>query len=162
NTPRLHTLLFTFASLLWSLGSLAPLGWADAPVNAPAGPDAGADDALAPPPGDPWTAPQQQRGSRPNAFDRLVFKIRIVPHWFDHDSHCWYRNDLPGGAKEFILVEAERGRRAPAFDHQRLAAALREAAGVDTYRADRLPFNEIEFVDGTRAIRFQVGETTWS
>src|SRR5690348_11331185 len=53
-----------------------------------------------------------------------VYKARIAPHWFHHDTRFWYRNDLRGGAREFILVDAERGTRLPAFDHQRLAAAL--------------------------------------
>jgi dipeptidyl aminopeptidase/acylaminoacyl peptidase len=163
NTPRLRLLVFGLAMLLLSLGGLACRTWADAPLNAPAEPEAGADDDFAVPPGDPWAAPQpQQRGSRPNAFDRLVFKARIVPHWLGDHTRFGYRNDLPDGAKEFILVDAERGRRAPAFDHQKLAAALRKAAGVETYRADRLPFDEIEFVDGAKSVRFQVGDTTWS
>src|SRR5262245_37017529 len=163
NITRLRPLLFTFAMLFWSVGGPATLGRADAPLNTPAEPEAGADEDFAVPPGDPWAAPQpQQRGSRPNAADRLVFKARIVPHWFGDHTRFWYRNDLSGGAKEFLLVDAERGHRAPAFDHQKLAAALRKAAGVDTYRADRLPFDDIEFVDDAKAIRFQVGEATWS
>ena len=39
---------------------------------------------------------------------RLVFKTRITPHWFDQNNRFWYRNDLAGGAQEFILVDAER------------------------------------------------------
>src|SRR5205085_10282371 len=72
----------------------------------------------------------------------------------------WYRNDLPGGTKEFILVDAEAGNRREAFDHTKLAAALSKAAGQD-YRADRLPFDSIEFVDTSRAVRFKVGGTAW-
>ncbi|HZW31580.1 MAG TPA: DUF885 family protein, partial [Isosphaeraceae bacterium] len=103
----------------------------------------------------------QQRAPRPNAFDRLVFKARIAPHWFHHDSRFWYRNDLPGGAKEFILVDADRGTRAPAFDHDKLAAALSKAVEGQTYRADRLPFDDIEFLDDAQAIRFRLGNATW-
>src|SRR4030065_1756143 len=65
-----------------------------------------------------------------------VFKNRIVPHWFvfrtpdGADNTCfWYRNDLIGNSKEFILVNAERGTRQAAFDHQKLASALSRAAG---------------------------------
>ena len=56
----------------------------------------------------------------------LVFKTRITPHWFHQDNRFWYRNDLPGGAGEFIVVDAEHGSRQPAFDHQKLAAGLIE------------------------------------
>src|SRR5689334_2243055 len=100
------------------------------------------------PPGDPWYEPSpQQRGPRPTEADRLVFKMRIAPHWFDGDDRLWYRNDLAGGAREFIMVDAARGTRGPAFDHARLAAALAKASGKD-YKADRLPFDEIELSDG--------------
>ncbi|HZW31362.1 MAG TPA: hypothetical protein VFF52_11680, partial [Isosphaeraceae bacterium] len=58
NPPRLGPLLFGFALLLWSLGSLATLGRADAPLNRQGEPEAGADEDFAPPPGDPWSGPQ--------------------------------------------------------------------------------------------------------
>ena len=64
-------------------------------------------------------------------------KMRITPHWFHQDNRFWYRNDLAGGAKEFILVDAEHGTRQPAFDHQKLAAGLSKAAGGEAYKADQ-------------------------
>jgi dipeptidyl aminopeptidase/acylaminoacyl peptidase len=89
-----------------------------------------------------------------------VYKTQLTPHWFDNNRRFWYRNDTRGGAKEFVLVDAEKGQRAPAFDHEKLAAALSKAAAAK-YRADRLPFDSIEFVDGVKAVRFQVGSATW-
>jgi dipeptidyl aminopeptidase/acylaminoacyl peptidase len=100
---------------------------------------------------------QGERRSRPRG---RVYKDRITPHWFAHNTRFWYRNDLPGGAKEFISVDAEAGTRHAAFDHKRLAAALSKAAGQD-YSADRLPFDHIELVDDSKAVRFTVGDTTW-
>src|SRR5437763_1857989 len=44
-----------------------------------------------------------------------VYKDRITPHWFDNNTRFWYRNDLAGGAREFVLVDAGRGARATAF-----------------------------------------------
>ncbi|MBN1360673.1 MAG: prolyl oligopeptidase family serine peptidase [Sedimentisphaerales bacterium] len=85
-----------------------------------------------------------------------VYKDRITPYWFDDGTRFWYRNDLAGGTKEFILVDAESGTRQFAFDHDRLAAALSEATG-ETCQADRLPFDSIEF-NGV-AVRFKVGGT---
>ncbi len=75
------------------------------------------------------------------------YKGQITPHWFAENKCFWYRNDLSGGAKEFILVNAEQGTRQPAFDHAKLAAALSQAAGAE-YKADRLPFDAIEFAEG--------------
>src|SRR5262245_2275812 len=89
-----------------------------------------------------------------------VFKAKVEPHWLDNNSRFWYRNDLRGGATEFILVDAEKGSRGPAFDHPRLAEALSKAAGTG-YQADRLPFRTIEFVEGGKAVRFRVGEAAW-
>src|ERR1043166_3249983 len=75
-----------------------------------------------------------------------VFKATITPHWFDNNTRFWYRNDLKGGTKEFILVDATQGTRERAFDHQRLAEALTKAAGKN-YQGDKLPFDSIEFVE---------------
>lgn len=111
------------------------------------------------PPGDPWYEPLQQRRRRPSEGDRLVFKARIVPHWFDGDDRFWYRNDLAGGTREFVLVDARSGTRSPAFDHDRLAASLSKATGK-TYEADRLPFDEIKFKD-RNTIRVHIDDNDW-
>jgi hypothetical protein len=88
------------------------------------------------------------------------YKGQVTPHWFADNKSFWYRNDLSGNVKEFILVNAEQGTRQPAFDHQRLAAALSEAAGTE-YQANQLPFNNIEFTDDAKSVRFTVEQTTW-
>src|SRR5215510_575372 len=88
---------------------------------------------------------------------RRVFRDRITPHWCASDQRFWYRNDLRDGAKEFVAVDAERGVREPAFDHAKLAAALSKAAGKD-FRADKLPFDNIAFVEGGKVVAFKVGD----
>lgn len=102
----------------------------------------------------------QERQGRFGGPERGVYKARIAPHWFANDSRFWYRNDLPGGAKEFVLVDAERGLKQPAFDHPRLAQSLSQAAGKE-FKADHLPFNEIEFIDGGKAVRFEAVDKQW-
>src|SRR5258708_385518 len=84
--------------------------------------------------------------------DGRVYKLKLTPHWFADNSRFWYRNDLKEGAREFIVVVAEQGKREPAFDHAKLAASLSKSAGKE-YRGDRLPFDEIEFV-GDKAVQF--------
>jgi dipeptidyl aminopeptidase/acylaminoacyl peptidase len=101
-----------------------------------------------------------ERASQPAADRSRVFKTQIAPHWFPDNTHFWYRNDLKDGAREFVRVDAERGKRDEAFDHAKLAAALSKAAGAE-YKADRLPFDAIEFLDESKAIRFKVAGTTW-
>src|SRR5438128_3487920 len=82
-----------------------------------------------------WPAAAQQRGRGGGAVAGY-YKSRIVPHWLEGGSKFWYQNDLAGGKREFILVDVEQGRRERAFDHERLAAALREA-GDTAAHADR-------------------------
>ncbi|HXG46976.1 MAG TPA: DPP IV N-terminal domain-containing protein, partial [Methylomirabilota bacterium] len=105
-----------------------------------------------------WLSPQATGRSGPES--PRVFKERIVPHWFGEGGRFWYRNDLRDGAREFVLVDAERGRRDAAFDHARLAAALSKVAGTN-WPADRLPFDRIEFTDDLRTVRFAAGGTNW-
>ena len=102
----------------------------------------------------------QQRGGRGGPGGGLVFKDRIAPHWFADNTRFWYRNDLANRGKEFILVDAEKGTREPAFDHAKLAASLSKATGSEV-KADRLPFDEIAYIDDARAIKFKVGDSTW-
>jgi len=79
---------------------------------------------------------------RANGLFRLtqnkVFKSRVIPHWFADYTRFWYRNDLAGGTREFVLVDAGRGKRTPAFDHARLAVALGKAGKMYLLNADDL------------------------
>jgi dipeptidyl aminopeptidase/acylaminoacyl peptidase len=100
-------------------------------------------------------SPQQRRpqfgsGAR-------IYKDRVTPNWFANDTRFWYRNDLRGGGREFVLVDAEKGTRTAAFDHARLATALSKSTGAE-HKADRLPFDSIEFSEDGKLVRFTVGE----
>jgi len=97
---------------------------------------------------------------RRDAGPRRVYGDRVTPHWFRENTRFWYRNDLRDGAKEFVLVDTERGARQLAFDHAKLASALSRAAGTE-HNGAKLPFNSIAFVDDARAVAFKVNETTW-
>src|SRR5262249_42785533 len=101
----------------------------------------------------------QKRGKAGFVGGGRVYKAQISPNWFANNTRFWYRNDLRGGAKEFIVVDAERGTREPAFDHEKLAGALSKAASTN-YEGRRLPFDSIEFLDD-KSIRFTAGGTTW-
>ena len=86
-----------------------------------------------------------------------MFRDRVVAHWEPDHRRFWYRNDLRGGRKEFILVEAEAGERRPAFDHNQLAASLSAAAGT-AYDGEKLPFDQIDFTNGVQTVRFRVAD----
>jgi dipeptidyl aminopeptidase/acylaminoacyl peptidase len=102
----------------------------------------------------------QRRGQVGTRLGAGVYKTQITPHWFQSNRRFWYRNDLRGSAKEFVVVDVERGTREAAFDHVNLAAALSKASGAE-YQAHRLPFDSIEFLDSASAIKFKVGDTAW-
>jgi dipeptidyl-peptidase-4 len=89
----------------------------------------------------------------------LVYGANVRPTWLP-DGRFWYRNTLPQGS-EFVLVDPARRRRARAFDHVRLAAALSRAADT-TYDAFHLPFFEFAFTSDGRAIAFDVGRRHWT
>src|SRR5450759_5340653 len=72
----------------------------------------------------------------------LVVRSGVRPNWLP-DERFWYRITTANGA-EFVLVDPVKGTRVPAFDHVKLAASLSAATG-NTYTADNLPFQEIEF-----------------
>jgi len=103
--------------------------------------------------------PPQIRGGPPQIEG--YYKGRITPHWFADDTCFWYRNDLSGGTKEFIVVDAANGIRKTAFNHEKLAAALSEASSAD-YEPDQLPFDTITFGSDRDTILFVIDETTWS
>ena len=81
-----------------------------------------------------------------------VYRDRVQPKWFGDQSQFWYRNDLPDAKREFILVDANKGDRTPAFDHTAVAAGLAELLKRDV-SGEQLPVNEIEFSeDGTQIL----------
>ncbi|HCQ38872.1 MAG TPA: hypothetical protein DIV39_06930, partial [Verrucomicrobiales bacterium] len=55
-----------------------------------------------------------------------VYKARINPNWSPDGSYMWYRNNLPEGEREFILIDLQKGLRERAFDHDKLAATLQK------------------------------------
>jgi len=92
-------------------------------------------------------------------LDKLVRPADITPHWVEESDQFWYRK--PGADKEFLLVDAAKNTRGPAFDHTKLAAALSSSAGKE-YRPNRLPFDTFAFVEKGTAIRFVAGEQQWT
>lgn len=89
-----------------------------------------------------------------------VFRDRVTPHWFAGNTRFWYRNDLAEGAREFVVVDVERGARGPAFDHARLAAALGKALGK-TIEAGKLPVDRLAFDESGSRLSFSCESRRW-
>lgn len=81
-------------------------------------------------------------------------------HWLKNTNSFWYLNSTPRG-KEFILVDAEKRRRKPAFDQEKLAKQLSAATGMelDPYQ---LPFSSIHFSEDAKEIEFECTGKSWT
>lgn len=90
----------------------------------------------------------------------LVYDSIIESDWIGESDRFWYSKNSRQG-KEFLLVDAARRRRGPAFDHERLAAALSQATG-EQYEANDLPFDRIEFTGDGGTIEFVVENWKWT
>ena len=63
------------------------------------------------------TAADYERAAKLHGLTQdKVFKAAVAAHWFADGDRFWYRNDLAGGDREFILVDAFKGERKAAFD----------------------------------------------
>src|SRR5215207_2649801 len=49
-----------------------------------------------------------------------TFRAKVEPHWLPGGESFWYRNDLPAGAKEFVLINAVTGERSLVEDASKL------------------------------------------
>ena len=121
------------------------------------------------------TAADYQRAqSLREKFQGLAVNVPGNPTWIEGDNHFWYRKSVPGGY-EFIIVDAESLTKKPAFDHEKLAAALSTASGTK-YTAVTLPFAEpaaaggrggfgagsLTFIDFGSSITFAAAGYMWN
>src|SRR5262249_42739239 len=93
-------------------------------------------------------------------FQGLAVNIPEAANSIPGTSRFWYRKSVKGG-NEFVVVDAAKLSKAPAFDHKRLAASLAAAAGSGRYTAQTLPFNTFRFVDNETAITFTAAGSAW-
>jgi len=92
-------------------------------------------------------------------FQSLAADVAERPNWIGKTPRFWYRKSVKGGS-EFVLVDAAKAVKKPAFDHARLAAALSEAT-KEKYTAVTLPFQAVIFSDEDKTVEFVVGENRW-
>jgi dipeptidyl aminopeptidase/acylaminoacyl peptidase len=84
----------------------------------------------------------------------------VAPHWINGTSRFWYRLQ-PFGNKQFVLVDPAAATKGPAFDHEKLAAALTRAARRE-YEANNLPFDTFDFTADSKSVQFEADQTRWS
>jgi dipeptidyl aminopeptidase/acylaminoacyl peptidase len=112
------------------------------------------------------TGPPQQGGGGGGGRGRFfgpvegLYKASISPQWLA-DGRFWYRNDLAGGEREFVLVDPGAGTRAAAFDHAAVAAALAKATGEEV-NAKQLAVDGIAAGDAAGSLAFTALGGRWS
>ncbi len=102
-----------------------------------------------------FASPQQRTRFRGGPTG--VYKSRINAHWLDDDARFWYRNDLPGRTKEFILVDTQQGTRELAFDHELVAQQM----GSDV-QASQLPITDLEYSQNGQVVTLIGNGMQWS
>lgn len=83
----------------------------------------------------------------------------IQPVWLP-DGRFWYRDSSAGG-NEFVVFDPVKQTREPAFDQEKVAAALSRAAGK-SYNQGHLPFARFEYSADGKSVQFAIGEKRWS
>src|SRR4051812_18029060 len=105
------------------------------------------------------TADDYRRAEELNRrYQGLATDIAEAPHWIPGTSRLWYRKSVDGG-NVFVVADAATKKKQPAFDHDRLAAAL--SADSVKYTGLTLPFNTIQFLDGETALGFVARGFNW-
>jgi dipeptidyl-peptidase 4 len=87
-----------------------------------------------------------------------VFRDRIEPHWLPGNTRFWYEVSTGPGTREYVLVDTEKGERKLAFDHARLARALKEAGASDA-QANKLTLRDLEWTGDT--LSFSTARKRW-
>ena len=101
-----------------------------------------------------------------------VFRDRVEPNWSEDGTRLWYRVRTAPDQHEFVVVDVEKGSRVPAFDHERLAAAL-QAVGIaqppQRLLVDRLQWSSSDPSEEPRAeheeygcLEFRCGGKRWA
>ncbi|MBV9180035.1 MAG: DPP IV N-terminal domain-containing protein, partial [Acidobacteria bacterium] len=102
---------------------------------------------------------QRARRFLPGNLRHEVYLAEVSAHWVDKTDRFWYRKVTPQGS-QFILVDAAQNRSSPAFDHEKLAAALSRATD-HAYSATALPFDTVQLSADLKSIHFEHENGRW-
>jgi len=110
------------------------------------------------------SAADYERGlSLREKYQGLVLHLPDGVEWIDGTDRFVYRRTVPGG-HEFMLVDAEKQTRQPAFDHARLAEALNKSlpdAHGQPVKPLTLPFERFHMEANGTALEFERGPEHW-
>jgi len=92
--------------------------------------------------------------------DNKVFRDRVRPNWLAGGNAFWYRVETAENRHEFIHVNTAAGTRQPAFDHEKLAEALKEQ-GIKDASPDGLPVDRLQFEGEADRVSFRCRDKHW-
>ncbi len=92
--------------------------------------------------------------------ENKVFRDPGREHWLPGSDRFWYRVKTGVDSHEFVLVDAGAGKRHPAFDHARLADAMKKA-GLGDARPDNLPIERVKLDLDHKELHFRSGGKWW-
>jgi dipeptidyl aminopeptidase/acylaminoacyl peptidase len=95
-----------------------------------------------------------------NKYKGLALDVADSPVWIKGTHKFCYRKTVEGGST-FVMVDADAGTKAPAFDHEKLASVLSKAAN-EKYTAVTLPLQRFRFNDAGNEIEFALNGARWS
>ncbi len=89
-----------------------------------------------------------------------VLNERVTPNWIDGTQNFWFTHQGQNGAKTFMLVTPGNEKKAPAFDHKKVAEIATKIIGK-TVEADFLPLSRIDFTSDLQTVRVQLAAKTY-
>ncbi|MGA8088420.1 MAG: DPP IV N-terminal domain-containing protein [Terracidiphilus sp.] len=90
----------------------------------------------------------------------LAYKGQVNAQWLDNDRF-WYR-EVDESGTSYVIIDPAKGSRAPLFDREKLAAALKEIAkGGPGLDARHLQLSDIALSDGDRTLEFKMRGATY-
>src|ERR1700683_3228033 len=98
-----------------------------------------------------------------SSWSGLTENIAEPAQWIEGTHRFVYRRTVPGGF-QFVLMDAESKQKQPAFDHDRLAAALGAATGKVSsglHLPFTEPFTRVQISDDGRALTTELDEGSW-
>ena len=97
----------------------------------------------------------------PTRVRNLVFRDAVKPNWFDSGRKFWYRVQTARDSFEYVLVDAEVGKRVLVFDHGKvsevLSSQLKRQVDVTTSR-----LADFNVAQDAESCSFRYGGRSWT
>ncbi|KAK2605971.1 hypothetical protein QQS21_003597 [Conoideocrella luteorostrata] len=91
---------------------------------------------------------------------RVITEATVTPHWLPGGNSFWYLHRETAEKWNFVLVDASKRTRGPAFDQMQLATALQRQTG-DAVDHEALPFTWIDIQADKSVFFFRFAGRKW-